>query len=608
MFKNFIYFIVALLVYSTHQPTETPNFNGIEAALLALLLYAGYIFVCRYMFVRLERKVSRSTPARSDHAFNLVLNQVAIIALTVFCIDIYGLQLNTYWMAATPFRLIPTLQALLFLGLFILFLASAWAQAHGIHQRLYGDSTTRRQYILSNIAFSLPVVLPWLIMSGVADVLFALPFEQPKGFLSTTQGQVLYFLVFLLIIAAIGPAMIQKFWRCRPVGDGWARRRIQQLCRVAGVRYADILYWPLFGGRMITAGVMGLLARFRYILVTEALLRFLDPQEIDAVMAHEIGHVKRHHLQFYLIFFAGYTLFSFAVYDLLLYLLIYTESAYGLAGRLGVNQMTAISAALSLCIIVIFLLYFRYIFGYFMRNFERQADGFVYTLFQTAAPLVSTFEKIVMASGQSPDKPNWHHFSIRERIDYLLKCEADRSWIQRHDRKIRRSMAVYLAALALVGGIGYKLNFGTSGERLDRLFLTKIIQQELTRSSKNPNLLNLLGDLHYGAQHYSQAIAAYEDSLELIPHNTNALNNLAWLYATCDNHDFRNPPRALALAKQAANLEPAPHILDTLAESYFVNGQMAAARDVAQQALALARKNRDYYTGQLQKFSRSFEN
>ena len=38
---------------------------------------------------------------------------------------------------------------------------------------------------------------------------------------------------------------------------------------------------------MITAGVMGLIKNFRYILVTPSLLNLLEPAEVDAVIAHE---------------------------------------------------------------------------------------------------------------------------------------------------------------------------------------------------------------------------------------------------------------------------------------------------------------------------------
>ena len=52
-----------------------------------------------------------------------------------------------------------------------------------------------------------------------------------------------------------------------------------------------------------------------------------------------------------------------------------------------------------------------------MRNFERQADTYVYTFYESAKPLISTLNKITLTSGISPDKPNWHHLAlVRESI------------------------------------------------------------------------------------------------------------------------------------------------------------------------------------------------
>ena len=75
-----------------------------------------------------------------------------------------------------------------------------------------------------------------------------------------------------------------------------------------------------------------------------------------------------------------------------------------------------------------------------MRNFERQADLHIYQFTHDASPLISTFYKIASFSRQSIDKPNWHHFSITERISFLHQCEHDRHFIQRHDRKVKKSL------------------------------------------------------------------------------------------------------------------------------------------------------------------------
>lgn len=366
--------------------------------------------------------------------------------------------------------------------------------------------------------------------------------------------------------------------------------------------YANILYWPIFGGRMITAGVMGLIKKFRYILVTGALLQFLEPEEIDAVIAHEIGHIKKKHLLFYLIFFVGYMLVSFATFDMLIYFIFFAEPIYSFLNSIGLEQATVTSSIFSLIIILIFLIYFRYVFGYFMRNFERQADTYVYALFDSAQPLISTLEKIAVTSGQPRDKPNWHHFSIKKRVDYLKKCEADRTWVTRHDSKIKKSIAVYMMGILIMGGIGYNLNFGETGKKLNRHFFEKIIQRELDKNPDSPNHYTMLGDLYYSNQNYSKAIKAYEQSIALAPDNPQGLNNLAWLYATCEVERFRDPKKALKLAQKAAEIEKSPHILDTLAESFYVNSQFEKAVAAEMRALDLATKNRTHYENQLAKF------
>ncbi|MBL6971831.1 MAG: tetratricopeptide repeat protein, partial [Desulfobacterales bacterium] len=111
-----------------------------------------------------------------------------------------------------------------------------------------------------------------------------------------------------------------------------------------------------------------------------------------------------------------------------------------------------------------------------------------------------------------------------------------------------------------------------------------------------------LGDIYYSRQNYAQTIEAYEQSIMLEPHNPKALNNLAWLLATCEDKSFRRPRRALGLAQKAAALEKAPHILDTLAESYYVNGKFEAAVAAAMRALDLVTGDRSYYRKQLKKF------
>lgn len=606
MYGNFIYFILVLLIYLTYQPPEDPTFSGPESLALFAGLALAFAAMTRLMFRRIERLVGRENPARLDQLFNAAQLRSSILAVAVFALDIYALNLPAVVNGPLLDRW-PTLQALVFLALFVAYLGVVWACGYDAYRELYLPRFTRREYIASNISFSAPILLPWLLLSGVADLINALPLPAARAFLATSQGQTIYFCVFLAVVAVTGPVMIKIFWRCRPLDPGLPRERIEALCRRADMAYRDILCWPLFGGKMLTAGVMGLVRRFRYILVTPSLLGLLAPEEIDAVIGHEIGHIKKRHLLFYLLFFAGYLVLSYVTFDVAVYALILAEPVWRLVHRSGSNPGMVTSIVFSAMIIGVFLVYFRYVFGFFMRNFERQADGYVFALFDSAAPLISTFHKISLTSGQSADRPNWHHFSLRERIDFLRRCELDRRWIRRHDRRVRRAIGLYLAGLALLAAFGYQLNMGGLGAKLGDRLIAAVIAREIERSPENPSLYAMLGDLHYRRQNFDEVRQAYEKSLALRPGQPHVLNNLAWLLATCPDERLREPVRALELARRAARIDESAYILDTLAESYFVNGDYTAAVEAGRRALALAEGDRSHYEAQLRRFMRAAE-
>jgi len=79
---------------------------------------------------------------------------------------------------------------------------------------------------------------------------------------------------------------------------------------------------------MMTAGIMGIVPRYRYILVTDSLLETLSLEELKAVLAHEMGHAKYRHLLFYILFFVGYMVLSFGLSDLFASLSIIVDKPF----------------------------------------------------------------------------------------------------------------------------------------------------------------------------------------------------------------------------------------------------------------------------------------
>ncbi len=103
----------------------------------------------------------------------------------------------------------------------------------------------------------------------------------------------------------------------------------------------------------------------------------------------------------------------------------------------------------------------------------------------------------------------------------------------------------------------------------------------------------LLADLDAKQKLYGDAINNYQQALRLEPDFAEANNNLAWLYATCEDQKFRDPKAALDHAQRAVDLTQwkEGESIDTLAEAYFVSGDYHQAVEVQKKALALEPDN-----------------
>ncbi|MDY0376346.1 MAG: M48 family metalloprotease [Desulfobacterium sp.] len=601
MFTNFIYFLVALILYTTcHHPGGggMPDY----ALVFALVLAVIFALVCHISFKRLAARSSLEAGVQIDILLDQLLLRLSILALFVFAADLYILKLKLALAEFPPFQIFPTLEALVFLFIFLGYLVIVWTSAWRVQRQFFPGTVSKKSFVISNISFSLPALLPWFILSFVADSIQILPFEGLKRALATPAGEILYMVFFLFAVATFGPYLIQKLWGCSSLEPGPTRDRIEALCTHGGIGYADILKWELFGGSMITAGVMGLVARFRYILVTPALINFMTPREIDAVIAHEIGHVKKHHILFYLLFFAGYIALVYALFDPLLILIYGLNPLSWLVTFAGMEQETVSTLVFSLILILFFLVYFRFGFGFFMRNFERQADTYVFSLLGSGQSLIDAFYKIARFSRTASDRPNWHHFNISQRIDFMERCELNPGLVKRHDRKIRQMVAGYAVFMVMVVFAGYLINFGPGKEVMNNYLAERLLIQALEVDPQNVDAHTLMGDYYYGRKMFERAVHAYENVLKIAPLNLQALNNLAWLLLTCEDTSFLDPERALVLARRAIAVDTPSHVLDTYAEACWQNDLAREALEAATKALEQAEDRLDYYRSQVQRF------
>ena len=91
-------------------------------------------------------------------------------------------------------------------------------------------------------------------------------------------------------------------------------------------------------------------------------------------------------------------------------------------------------------------------------------------------------------------------------------------------------------------------------------------------------------------QQFAEAVLHYREALRLNPDYLPALNNLAWLRATCAKAEWRDGGEAVQLAEGACHLSKrqVPHFLGALAAAYAEAGSFDEAVKIIEEARALA--------------------
>ena len=93
----------------------------------------------------------------------------------------------------------------------------------------------------------------------------------------------------------------------------------------------------------------------------------------------------------------------------------------------------------------IFFLYIRFVFAWFSRRFEREADLFSAELLKDFRPLSRGLERIGLACGNIRNEASWHHYGIAERVWFLQESYYNGIFRKSFKRKVR-----YLRLCAIV--------------------------------------------------------------------------------------------------------------------------------------------------------------
>lgn len=133
------------------------------------------------------------------------------------------------------------------------------------------------------LALGLPLLL-WLPLAGLLQAS-----GLPEGVRVALQVS------WLLVMLATMPLLAVRLLPTRPLEEP-QRSQLDILVERSGVRIRELRVLDTRDQKVANALVIGPVPRLRYVLVTDYLLETLEQDELEAVVAHELGHARQHHV------------------------------------------------------------------------------------------------------------------------------------------------------------------------------------------------------------------------------------------------------------------------------------------------------------------------
>jgi len=256
----------------------------------------------------------------------------------------------------------------------------------------------------------------------------------------------------LALVLLLTPVLLRWTWDTVAMGRGDLADLARSLCTLHRVRIRALLVWRT-RGTIVNGAILGLVYPFRYMLLTDALLERLPRREVEAVMAHEVAHVRRHHMPWLAAAILSIVLASGWAVSLgaLLLRIPVTDDP----GR-GGDALNFAAAALGLVLVAA-------VFGWVSRRFEWQADAFAArhlaasSLDTTMTPeaagiMAAALQSVADLNGMPIRRFSWRHGSIHERqrrLAALVGRPLNRLPIDRQVRWIKAAAALLLVASLL---------------------------------------------------------------------------------------------------------------------------------------------------------------
>lgn len=317
-------------------------------------------------------------------------------------------------------------------------LLTVMAFQHRVEARLTARSIPLARYLWLRFRVELAIVLvPWLLLVLATDLVDAAFLDSPHA----RAADMLATLGVLACLLAGSPLLLRFIWSTSRLPDGPLRGRLEAFCRAQSFRCDGILVWHT-SHHLANAGVVGPTRLLRYVMITDSLLDYCTEGEVAAVFAHEVGHVRRHHLSFYMLFAGAFLCIYANLMDL--------GAAFGWVRPLGDIFALDMTLRQGLAMVGVAGVYWALVFGFVSRRLEQEADLFSVRSIEQPQDFLTALEKLAALGGTPRAAAHWRHFSIARRVAWLQRVLEDPEVGRRFVRRLRVLKIVILAAFALL--------------------------------------------------------------------------------------------------------------------------------------------------------------
>lgn len=230
------------------------------------------------------------------------------------------------------------------------------------------------------------------------------------------------FMGLFVVLAQVAPLILFPiFYKFEPLENEDLKQRLVRLSESAGTRVRGIYKWHLSEkSRKANAALTGLGAT-RRIILADTLLDHYSPEEIEAVLAHELGHHVHKHILKSIIVQAVITLFGFWAANYVLHLSIEQWAMFDtMSDFSNLPLLVLVSTVLSILLMPAMNAYSRF-------N-ERQADRYAFKTIRSVQPFISSMNKLAAQNLAERTPSRWVEWLFHSHPAISRRVAAAEAW------------------------------------------------------------------------------------------------------------------------------------------------------------------------------------